>query len=102
MKSGKRNGKTTLMVTLSGICMVLVLMGPQWRDEVRAQISAGMECGGVCDRGGQEESWYICVDFGTTEEQCDGLRNKRIISRRVAIPCVILTSVLELSEDCAR
>jgi hypothetical protein len=39
MRSERRNGNRMLMVALAGACMVLVLLGPQWRDELRAQVS---------------------------------------------------------------
>ena len=36
MKSIRHNGKTVLMTILAIGCMALVLLWPQWRDEVRA------------------------------------------------------------------
>jgi hypothetical protein len=43
MKSVKHTGKTLLMTTLAIGCMALVLLWPQWRDEVRAQVSPGSQ-----------------------------------------------------------
>jgi len=41
MKRGRGKGKTMLMTILAIGCMALVLMWPQWRDELRAQVYPG-------------------------------------------------------------
>jgi hypothetical protein len=48
MKRVRHTARTILMTTLVIGCMALALMWPQWRDEVRAQISAGPSCNCNC------------------------------------------------------
>src|ERR671924_215571 len=43
MTSVRHNGKTLLMTILAIGCMALVLLWPQWRDEVRAQTSSDIQ-----------------------------------------------------------
>jgi len=44
MKNVRHNGKTLLMTLLVLGCMALVIMWPQWRDELRAQTSPRQMC----------------------------------------------------------
>jgi hypothetical protein len=49
MTSVRHNGKTLLMTILAIGCMALVLLWPQWRDEVRAHVSDGQETSCFCE-----------------------------------------------------
>jgi hypothetical protein len=97
MKSGRRIGTRMLMVTLAVGCMVLVLMGPQWRDELRAQETAGPAC--VCDCDPGNRTIIICGQY--TREECiekEGQTHNR--GRRTA--CILQTGTCNngTDEDC--
>jgi hypothetical protein len=103
MKSGRRTGAKELMVTLAVGCMVLVLLGPQWRDEVRAQVSVGKECSGLCEIRNPTslQEWYSCVSEDKTSEICDTFENLNIRLKN-GTPCMTGTAVnFGLSERCA-
>jgi hypothetical protein len=59
MRSDRHKGKTLFMTTLAIGCMALVLLWPQWRDELRAQTTDGSF---FCCR-------YTCAGFDSLQQQ---------------------------------
>ena len=86
MKHVRHNGKTLLMTLLALGCMALVIMLPQWRDEVRAQAQSAESCipetFSRCDTtihcmttvgqpGGQLAEVERCCFYNVTANQCN-------------------------------
>jgi len=63
MTRARHTGKPLLMTVMIIGCLALVILGPQWRDEIRAQVS------------GDEETWGDCAMFcrEQAEVQCPRL-----------------------------
>jgi len=97
MKRGRKEGARLLMVTLAVGCMVLVLMGPQWRDEVRAQESAGPAC--TCDcTGAMPRVILNCGKYTVVE--CDAFEGKPHNRSKPASFCLLGNCTIGTDTDC--